>query len=242
MIRLVLVEARRAVDTRASRWAFVIAATFGVLLGYLSPDGVAKTFKESVAGVSLALPILMALLAVMAFTSDWGTRAVLTTFALTPRRQRVLAARYVAVVLLAIATLIAIHVLAAVVFIIARPGETSSVLDGAVLAQFWQMLATTIAASLTAMAVAGLVLRTSLALLITVFGPMVLTIGLAFTPRILDWLNPYGFASWFADPTWAWTVPSDTAVGLGPALSSFLLWTATPLVLGLYRQLRAEPR
>lgn len=242
MIRLVLVEVRRAVDTRAPRWAFTIAALLGVFLGFLSPDGGGKTFEESVAGVSIALPILMALLAVMAFTADWSTRAALTTFALTPRRQRILTARYLAVLLLAVATLIAIHVLAAVAFVIARPGEASSILDTAVLDQLWQMLATTIAASLTAMAVAGLVLRTALALLITVFGPILLTIGLAFTPRVLNWLNPYGFASWLADPTSAWTVASDTAVGLGPASASFLVWTVAPLALGWFLQLRAEPR
>lgn len=242
MIRLILVELRRAVDTRAPRWAFGAAVFIGVLLGFIAPGGPADTFDVFVAGLSVALPLLMALLAVMAFTADWSTRAALTTFALTPRRQRLLAARYIGILVLCLGTLAAIHVLAAVAYLVARPSSAGSIIGTAVFVQFWQMLAVTVAASLTAMAVAGLVLRTSLALLIAVLGPLVITVGLAFTPRVLDWLNPYGFASWLASPTTAWSAVSDTEVGLGPALTSFVLWTAAPLVAGWFRQIRADPR
>lgn len=241
MIRLILVELRRAVDTRGPLWAFAAAAVSGVLLSFVVARD-ATTFAEFVAGLSLALPLLMGLLAVMAFTAEWSTRAALTTFAVTPRRQRILGARYAAILLLAAATLVAIHLLAAIGFAVTRPGSVGSVFDVAVLAQFWQMLATTVAATLTAIAVASLVLRTALALLIAVFGPFLLTIGLAFTPGLVDWMNPYGFASWLAEPQLSWTVTSETTVGLGPAVTSFAVWTALPLALGWVRQLRAEPR
>lgn len=242
MIRLVLVEVRRAVNTRAPRWAFATAIALGMLVGFVSPGGIAETFEACVGAVALVLPVLMALLAVMAFTADWTTRAALTTFALTPSRPRVLAARYVAILFLAVVTLAVIHVLAAATFVMIRPAQVESVFDDAVVRQFWQMLATTVAASLTAMAVAGLVLRTALALLVTVLGPLLVTFGLALAPSVLTWLNPYGFASWLAEPTPAWVVTSETHTGLGPAVTSFVVWTAVPLVIGWYRQIRAEPR
>jgi hypothetical protein len=69
-----------------------------------------------------------------------------------------------------------------------------------------------------------------------------LTIGLAFTPALLNWLNPYAFASWLAAPGLDWTIASETRVGVGPAMTSFAVWTALPLALGWFRQLRAEPR
>lgn len=242
MIRSVLVEVRRAVDTRAPRWAFGIAVAVGILLGFVVPGDAPRTFTESLAGLSLPLPVLMAILAVMAFTSDWSTRAALMTFALTPQRWRVLVARHLAVLILALATLLVIFVLAAVLFAVASPEEAGAVVDAEAFRTLASMSATTVAASLTAMAVAGLVLRTALALLITVLGPLIVILGLAFSPELIDWLNPYGFAAWLSAPTAAWAVHSDTAVGLGPAASSFLVWTAGPLVLGWCRQLRTEPR
>lgn len=241
MIRLVLVEMRRALDTRGPRWAFAVAAVSGVVLPFLI-GWETKTFVAFVAGLSVALPLLMGLLAVMAFTAEWTTRAALTTFSITPRRQRVLGARYVAVLILGVCTLVVIHLLAAVVFAVTRPTSAASVFDIAVLRQFWEMLATTIAATLTATAVAGLVLRTAPALVIAVLGPLFLTIGLAFTPALLNWLNPYAFASWLAAPGLDWTIASETRVGVGPAMTSFAVWTALPLALGWFRQLRAEPR
>lgn len=242
LTRQVLVELRRAVDTRAPRWAFIAFVSGSVALCLLVPDAVTGTFEQFVGGAAVGLPLLTGLLAVMVFTADWSTRAALFTFVLTPNRRRVIAARYLAVFVLTVFSLIATHVIAAVVFTAIRPDAIGSIFRPGVGRQLWEMLATGLASSLTAMAVAGLVLRTVPALLIAVFAPLLLTVGLAFTPVLLEWLNPFGFASWFAAPTMRWAGVGDESVSLGPAATSFLLWTAVPLVLGWFRQMRAEPR
>jgi ABC-2 type transport system permease protein len=243
VLRLTTVEVRRALNTRGSRWAFIITIGAGIALGLAVPGGTAGTFESFVSTVSLGLPLLVGMLAVMVFTADWGTRAALVTFVLTPRRSRVIAARYLAVLALTVGSLVAIHIIAALVFLFAHVQASGTIVTAGVARQFASMLGTTIASALTAMAVGGLVLRTAPALVVAVFAPFVLTIALAFTPAVLLWANPYGLASWLADPVLRWMVDDDGgAVGFGPALTSFVIWTAVPLVLGWFRQLRAEPR
>jgi len=243
LLRLITVEVRRALDTRAPRWAFVITIGVGISLSLVVPGGASGSFESFVAAVSLGLPLLVGMLAVMVFTTDWDTRAALVTFVLTPRRSRVIVARYFAVLALTVGTLLTIHVIAALLFIAVHNEAVNTIFTIGVAAQMASMLGTTVASALTATAVASLVLRTAPALVIAVFAPFVLTIALAFTPELLVWINPYGFAGWLASPTLRWmTGSSDSTVGVGPALASFLLWTAAPLVLGWVRQLRTEPR
>lgn len=243
LLRLTIVEVRRALDTRAPRWAFVITVGVGISLSLVVPSGTSGSYESFVAAVSLGLPLLVGMLAVMVFTTDWDTRAALVTFVLTPRRSRVLVARYFAVLALTVGTLLAIHVIAALLFLVVHSQAANTIFTIGVVAQMASMLGTTIASALTATAVASLVLRTAPALVIAVFAPFVLTIALAFTPTLLVWVNPYGFAGWLSSPTLQWVDPRDeSTVGVGPALVSFLLWTALPLALGWIRQLRAEPR
>ncbi|SDQ09705.1 hypothetical protein SAMN02800687_0288 [Curtobacterium sp. UNCCL20] len=242
LTRQTITELRRAVDTRGPQWAFGIAIAGGLVLSLVVPGGTSGTFDHFVSGVSIGLPFLAGLLAVMAFTADWTTRAALTTFVLTTSRPRVLVARYLAVLCLTVGSLIAIHLIGALVFVMLRPDSASSVFTAETVRQFGAMAATTVASALTAMAVGGLVLRTAPAIVVAVFAPLLLTIGLAFAPTVLEWANPYGFAGWLASPNWNWTVPQEESVGLGPALTSFTIWTAVPVVLGWFRQMRAEPR
>lgn len=239
--RQTIVELRRALDTRAPRWAFAATLLGGLGVGLLVPGGARGTFAVFMSGVALGLPILIGLLAVMTFTADWSTRAALTTFLITPSRQRVLAARYLSVLLLAVGSVTVLHVVGAGIYAVVG-GDLGSVIAPAARQQFWSITGTTVATAATATAVAGLVLRTALALVLAVFLPFALTLALAAVPAVLEWANPYGFAGWIADPMWQWSVGGGDRVGIGPALTSFVLWTAIPLALGWFRQLRAEPQ
>jgi hypothetical protein len=239
-VRLIAVELRRAVDTPAPRWAIGASILVGIALTCLQPNGPSDTFADFMSVASIALPLLAGLLAVMAFTSDWATRAALITFALSPRRSHVLAARYCAVIIITVGLVIALHVVGAATYAALRPDAAGSIIDASVGRQLGSMVGLVVSVTLTSIAVAGLVLRTALALVVAVFVPFSLTIGFAFLPAGADWLGPYSFSSWLADPTIGWWVADR--VGVGPAVTSFLLWTAAPCVLGWIRQLRTEPR
>jgi len=238
--RVVAVELRRATDTRAPRWAIGVSVAVGLVVTCTQPGGPPTTFVEFMSVATIALPVLVGLLAVMAFTADWATRAALITFTLSPRRGPVLAARYAAVLIITVSLVVVLHLLGAVLYLALRPEAAGTIASVAVVGQLGSMTGLAVAATLTSIAVAGLVLRTSVALLVVVLGPFALTVGFGFLPTLADWLGPYSFASWLAEPTidlW-----SPDRVGVGPAATSFCLWTALPCVLGWIRQLRAEPR
>jgi ABC-2 type transport system permease protein len=117
MSRLVKVELRKAIDTRAGRWfALSIVAlvlVVEVIYAFVAPDD-SKDFGDflSVAGAVLGyfLPILI----IMLVTSEASQRNGLVTFTLEPRRARVVVAKFGAGLGLAAGVLVLAAVVAAV--------------------------------------------------------------------------------------------------------------------------------
>ena len=103
--RLVRVESRKMIDTRAGLWLLLITALIAVggalgqslgSSGSLSEAG--PTFLTAVAGASVLLPIV----AILLVTSEWSQRSGLITFALVPDRPRIVLAKFAAAMLLAL--------------------------------------------------------------------------------------------------------------------------------------------
>ncbi|GEP35373.1 hypothetical protein NSZ01_31410 [Nocardioides szechwanensis] len=109
MSRLAQVEVRKALDTRAGRWfaASIIGLVLVVEVIYaLVADDADKNYGDflSIAGGVLGyfLPILI----IMLVTSEASQRNGLVTFTLEPRRPRVVVAKFVAGIVLAVAVMI----------------------------------------------------------------------------------------------------------------------------------------
>lgn len=105
MLRLVPVELRKAVDTRAGLWllvavAAVQAALVAVAVAWGDPPS--RTWSALVVYAQVPVDVLLPVLAVLLVTGEWSQRTALTTFALVPRRERVVAAKAVAVCLIAL--------------------------------------------------------------------------------------------------------------------------------------------
>lgn len=104
--RLVAVESRKMIDTRASMWLLIITALGVVLigigqsLGASGSDAEAGPIFQTACGIS---SILFPILAILLVTSEWSQRAGLITFALVPQRGRVVAAKAAAALLLVVA-------------------------------------------------------------------------------------------------------------------------------------------
>jgi hypothetical protein len=104
---LARVELRKMVDTRSGRW--LLAAILGlsaVALGWrlthlgAGPLDFAAVLDDMLVPVDMILPVI----GIMAMTSEWTQRTALTTFTMSPRRVRVVAAKVVAAVVLTLAT------------------------------------------------------------------------------------------------------------------------------------------
>jgi ABC-type transport system involved in multi-copper enzyme maturation permease subunit len=105
--RLVRIELRKAVDTVTGRWLLV--ATGVLVLGALAlgasfpPPGQPADLQWLLTNALLPVSLLLPVLGVLLLAGEFSTRSLLVTFALVPSRGRVVAAKTVAAVLLAVA-------------------------------------------------------------------------------------------------------------------------------------------
>lgn len=236
---LARVELRKMVDTRAGRWLLIAAALIAVVAAVvrmLTGDAADRTFIDALQITLLPAGVLLPVIGILAATGEWSQRTALSTYALVPRRGRVVAAKALAVVLLGLAGLVAAVAAAAVATVVGAAGggapDAWSGSAGAVgqvvlfqeLNVLWGLgFGLVLFAPATAI-VAFFVLPT----LFTVVGE--LAKGLQGT---LDWLDPNSALSPLTDGT---TGGEDWA----RILTSSLLWIALPLAVGTYRTLRRE--
>ncbi|MDQ1725296.1 MAG: type transport system permease protein, partial [Frankiaceae bacterium] len=103
--RLLGVEWRKATDTRAARSLLVFAAlsTAGLMLiPLLSRARVDQTYGSYLFQAAIGLSILLPVVSILTLTSEWSQRTVMTTFTQEPRRLRVVSAKVVVSLLLAV--------------------------------------------------------------------------------------------------------------------------------------------
>ncbi|WP_432924179.1 ABC transporter permease [Microbispora sp. CA-135349] len=111
--RLLVVEARKLVDTRSGTIIALIMVGL-VVASVVARGAVAGPKLQTLAGTAaVALGTLLPVLGILTVTGEWSHRTALTTFVLEPRRHRVLAAKclpplLVAVVLSLFAMLVAV--------------------------------------------------------------------------------------------------------------------------------------
>jgi ABC-2 type transport system permease protein len=126
MSRLVAVELRKIVDTRAGFWmqAATVALTVLVVIVRLAVGDAADHTFASVLDVAVfPAAVLLPVAGILLVTSEWSQRTGMITFALVPRRSRVLGAKLIASLVLALGMLaMSVGVVAAGV-LVASPGE-----------------------------------------------------------------------------------------------------------------------
>jgi ABC-2 type transport system permease protein len=125
LLRLVAVELRKMVDTRAGFWLQL--GTFGLMitldiLNIVLGKNSDQTFQDMTWSALWPATILLPVVGVLLISSEWSQRTSLITFALVPRRSRVLVAKLGAGVALAMAALILSLTVAIVGTVIADPG------------------------------------------------------------------------------------------------------------------------
>jgi ABC-2 type transport system permease protein len=109
MTRITAVELRKMFDTRSGFWLIAsIAITSalaagGVILWAADGDLTYSTFATA---IRFPVVIILPLIAILAVTSEWSQRTGLTTFTLVPHRSRIIAAKAISAVTIAIAAMV----------------------------------------------------------------------------------------------------------------------------------------
>lgn len=239
LTRLIAVELRKAVNTRAGAWllGLVVVMAAGLMVvalvaGDPADRSLVNFFQFAQLGVSVLLPVV----GLLAVTGEWSQRTALTTFALEPRRERVVAAKLAAATLLVLAVTLVTLALAAAANLIALAATDA---DGS-----WSMNADEPARA-ALMQLAGVL------------------VGMAFGLALLS--SPLAIVAYFIVPT-VWTILGSVVSALetpaewldlsmtsmpliGEEMSgqdwaqlatSMALWFGVPLVVGLIRVTRSE--
>ena len=236
LARLVAVELRKIVDTRAGFWmqvATVAITALVVIVRSVVGEAADHTFAAILdVGVKPAA-VLLPIAGILLVTSEWSQRTGMITFALVPMRSRVIAAKLIASLVLALGMLvIAVGVVAAGV-LVASPGVDGTWSD--VVPLIGQSAVYLGGGMLTGVAF-GMVLLASAPAIVALFA-----LPIAWTA--------VASLSLFADAA-PWL---DTRLALGPmpqeimsttqwahAGTALALWMLLPLLIGIWRVTRRE--
>lgn len=241
--RVLQTELRKCVDTRASRWLLVVMVVLCACALAINTITRVEDFADYVRGATLPMPALLPIVAILAATGDWTQRSAMTTFALVPRRSIVLAARLAAAILLIVAVAAAVALVSVVVFLLTPHARVESVGSWATLGALGSITGLSIAAALTGVAAGFLLLNTPVAITVTILLPILFDILVAIPlPEVAPWISILAFSAWMTAPEWSWWTTQGTGVGIGPALTSFLLFIVVPIGVGWKRQSEREAK
>jgi hypothetical protein len=234
--RLVAVELRKILDTRAGFWlqvATVALTALVVIVRLASGDAADHTFA-SVLDVGLKpAAVLLPVAGILLVTSEWSQRTGMITFALVPVRSRVVGAKVLASLILALVLLcVSVAIVAAGVLIAA------SGVDGA-----WTDAPALVAQSAVYLG-AGILTGVGFGMVVLASAPAIVALfALPIAWTAIASLSLFaGAAPWL-----------DTRLSLDPLLqgvlggaqwahvaTSLVLWMLLPLAVGAWRVTRRE--
>lgn len=241
MTTLVNVELRKMTDTRAGKWLLIgvgviVALVLGIAVG--TGDAGTREFTNLVALAQLPLGILLPVLGVLAATSEWSQRTVLTTFSIVPSRGRVLSAKILASLALALVA-VGFSIVIAAVFAVLAPlaGDANSAWN-LTAGELGQIVVFQLLNMLMGLALGTLLLNSALAIVLYFVLPTIwsgLTDSISALADAQTWLD--------TSTTWMRLIEPDkgiTGEQWAQAGTTALLWVAVPLAFGLWRVLRKE--
>lgn len=238
-VRLVRVELRKMVDTRAGRWMLIVMAAISLLVVVVNliwGRETEQSFGTFVGLTSFPLVVLLPIVGIMAATAEWSQRTGLVTFTLEPRRARVLAAKILAGIVLGLVVIGAAFAAAALAHL------TAMAVHG--VPADWSMTWTSVVGILVGMTIfviQGLafgfaLLITPLAIVASILLPTIWSIASGISAK----LNSAG--AWLdlnrtVEPLFSGSMTGENWAQLGTAS---LVWIGIPMAIGAWRVLTRE--
>jgi ABC-2 type transport system permease protein len=212
--RLVGVELRKMVDTRAGFWLPILTLPLMgglVALSVAFGEDVDSRFNDMFWSALWPASMLLPIMGILLVTSEWTQRTSLITFTLIPRRERVIAAKIGAGIVLSLTALIVSLPMAVVGTVIASPGiEGTWSMPPEMLGQ----AAVYVSAAMIVGLAFGMVLLVPAPAIVLYFGLPLVWASLSTIPglhgvgRWLDSLSP-----WRRWPSTRWTPPNGPTPG-----------------------------
>jgi ABC-2 type transport system permease protein len=242
--RLVSVELRKTYDTRAGLWllismALVTAAVMVIQLAVVVVQELRVGYEDFMLSTSFSIAIFLPVLGILLVSSEWGQRTAMVTFSLEPRRGRVLAAKLVVGMLLAVAAVVVALALGAICNLLYGAMSGDEVRWNLSVVQTIKLFALQEIGMLTGFALAALLLNSAAAIVIYFVYSFVLP-GLFELGTLIDWfdaIRPWIDFNFAQSPLIDGDLDGEAWAHL---VVSGLIWLVLPLAIGTWRMLRAE--
>lgn len=237
-------EMRKSISTRANTALLIVIAGLTVLtaagIHLLLPqfEGLAMNWAGLLPYVGLVSSLLLPVVVILLITSEWSTRCIMTTFTLAPRRGMVLAAKLIVALVMTVACIALCVALALGITALNATSSQVSLSWSAPTASIVTFVASTLASSLVAFALASALLNGPAAIVTFLGAPTVLVSVSAIggkVANVTEWLNFIPAL----DKVLANT-GSATAAQWGQLATSVTLWLILPAAIGIWRMLRQE--
>jgi ABC-type transport system involved in multi-copper enzyme maturation permease subunit len=235
--RLVKVEMRKMVDTRAGLWLIVaivaITALITVIVFFAGSDS-DHTFIGYMGGTAGPQAFLLPVLGILLVTQEWGQRTGMVTFTLEPHRGKVIAAKVLAALLFG---LIAVAIAVVVAALATTLSGDPAAWDNIGLDDFGKFALLQVTGVLQGLAF-GLIFLNSAAAIVTYF-----VLPIAFSIVTSVWSALRDIAPWVDLATSQQPLFSAQHLSgeqWGQLVTGTLIWVVLPFLAGLIRVLRAE--
>ena len=243
--RLVSVELRKMIDTRAGRWLLISIAALTALvliiqLWVVLAQDLDVSFDDFAGGANIPMNILLPVLGIMSVTSEWSQRTAMVTFTLEPSRSRFLAAKYVGTLIIALTAVViglSLTILANVLY--GAFSDHEAVWGVSAFQSLCYFLLYLFAMS-TGFAFGMLLLNTAAAIVIYFVYSFILPGLFELGAALLDWfkdIRPWIDFNLAQTPL---TVADVSGKEWAQLATSGLIWLVLPMVIGIWRVLRAE--
>jgi ABC-type transport system involved in multi-copper enzyme maturation permease subunit len=233
--RLVKVELRKMLDTRAGLWLLIsIVLLTGLVLVIFLINAEDKSFVNAMQASATPQGILLPVLGILLVTSEWSQRTAMVTFTLEPHRGKVLWSKVTAAVVLGLAAVALALVVASLTTAI---GGTPDAWHDASLRMVLQYVLLQLLSVLGGLVFGLLFLNTAAAIVTSYALPIAFSI-------ITSLITSFHKVQPWVDPGTAQTPLQNGELLSGQewahVLVTSLIWVVVPFAVGMWRVLRAE--
>ncbi|PRY59516.1 hypothetical protein BCF74_109106 [Knoellia remsis] len=238
MSRLITVELRKMVDTRAGRWMLIAMSAISlVVVAAFLIWGPAEeaTYGTFLGLTSFPLVMLLPIVGIMAATAEWSQRTGLVTFTLEPRRGKVITAKIVGAMILGLVVTASAFAASAIANVISGVGDGAGTWDVT-----WKVALGVILGFLIyvvqGIAFGFLFLNTPMAIVASLILPTAWSIASSIVSsleKVGAWLD----LGRVTEPLFSGTM---TGENWGQLATSFSVWVLLPLAIGSWRVMTRE--
>lgn len=236
LTRLVKVEMRKMVDTRAGLWLVIAIALVTALITLvlmLTAEAEQRVFLAFMAVMATPQGILLPVLGILLVTQEWTQRTGMVTFSLEPNRSKVIGAKVLAALVFGLAAVVLAVALAALGTVLSgAPGAWEGI--GADDLGTFALLQ--VIGVLQGLAFGLIFLNSALAIVTYFVLPIAFSIVSSLWSALAD-IQPWVDLNTSSQPLFEGSLSGEQWAQLATGI---LIWVVLPFLAGLWRVLRAE--